>query len=152
MPKNNKKQINQKPEPVATQSSISSSLNRLFKKVTSIRPSTLIVSIIIIGYTVFLLGGGIFTVTRDGILPVTYYNDRFLFLFPSISDQFIADTVISVMLYLMGFAGLLSIYQSTKNVNKPRQAYMLMAIGISLTLLSYVFIESAIGIKVKGLM
>jgi hypothetical protein len=100
---------------------------------------------------VFLLGGGIYTITTKGIPTSWYYNNKFYFLSPfGISEQFIADTVISVMLYLMGFAGLLTIYQSTRNASKPRQAYMLMAVGISLVLLSYIFLESAISIKQTG--
>jgi hypothetical protein len=44
----------------------------------------------------------------------------------------------------MGFAGLLAIYQSAKNATKPRQAYMLLVIGVTFVLLSYLFLETAI--------
>ena len=32
---------------------------------------------------------------------------------------------------LLGFVGLLAIYQSTKSAYKPRQAYMLLVIGVT---------------------
>jgi len=150
MSKKNKKQPQQKPTPTATQSSMSFSLNKWFKKIVTTYPTALIILVIIIGYAVFLFGGGLFTVANK-VPPSMYYENKFYFLYPSISDQFIADTAISVMLYLMGFAGLLTIYRSTKSANKPRQAYMLLIAGISLVLLSYIFLESAISIKIAGM-
>jgi hypothetical protein len=149
--KNKKQKIKQKPAPTTTtQSSLSFSLSKWFKKVVTTQPFALILTVVFIGAALFLLGGGIYTVTTEGILPSWYNsnNNKFYFLYPgSISDQFISETVISVMLYTIGFAGLLTVYQSLKSASKPRQAYMLMAVGISLILLSYVFLESAINMK-----
>ncbi len=51
------------------------------------------------------------------------------------------------MLYGIGFAGLLAVYQSTKYAYKPRQAYMMLVIGVTLLLLAYIFLEDAIQIK-----
>jgi hypothetical protein len=146
--KNKKQQIKQKPAPTTTQTSLSFSLSKWFKKVVTTQPFALIITVIIIGVTIFLLGGGLYTITTEGILPSWYDGSKFYFLWPgSMSDQFIAETVITAMLYIMGFAGFLSVYQSTKNANKPRQAYILMAVGISLILLSYICLESAVSIK-----
>jgi hypothetical protein len=147
--KNKKQKIKQKPAPTTTtQSSLSFSLSKWFKKVVTTQPFALILTVVFIGAALFLLGGGIYTVTTEGILPSWYDGNKFHFLYPnSVSDQFISETVISVMLYTIGFAGLLTVYQSLKSASKPRQAYMLMAVGISLILLSYVFLESAINIK-----
>ncbi|MDR2719661.1 MAG: OST3/OST6 family protein [Nitrososphaerota archaeon] len=150
MSKKNKKQVKQKPAPVATQSSVPFSLKKLFEKISTIQPSTLVITAIVIGYVLFLFGAGLFALTSEELMPSMYYNNRFYFLYPGLGDQFIADTIISVMLYLMGFAGLLTVYQSTKSASKPRQAYMLLLVGISLILLSYIFLESAISIKQQG--
>jgi hypothetical protein len=100
----------------------------------------------VIASAVFLFGGGLYTVTIQP-LPSAYVNGRFYFLYPDISYQFISDTVISTMLYAMGFVGILAIYQSTKYAYKPRQAYMMLVIGIALVFLSYLFFEDAINIK-----
>jgi hypothetical protein len=148
--KNKKQQIKQKPAPTTpAQSSLSFSLSKWFKSVTT-HPSALIIIVIFIGFAVFLLAGVIYTVTTEGILTSYYDGSKFYFLYPNLSEQFIADTVISAILYLMGFAGLLSIIQSVRSANKPRQAYMLMVIGISLIVLSYICLESAINIKQQG--
>ncbi len=138
-----------KPAPVSSQSSLSFSLSKMYRRISSTHPSTWVITAIFIGYAVFLLGGGLFTITAQNILP-SWFNSQtgqFYFLYPDISNQFISDTVISVMLYLMGFIGLLAIYQSTKSAYKPRQAYMLLIIGVSLLLLSYIFLEGAIKFK-----
>jgi hypothetical protein len=150
MSKKDRKQIpQQKPAPKSTQSSRSFSLSKWFNKIVSTYPTALIVTVIIIGYAVFLLGGGLFSVANR-VPPAGYNDGTFYFLYPGIGDQFIADTVISVMLYLIGFVGLLTVYQSTKNVNKPRQAYMLLIVGASLILLAFIFLEGAINIKIAG--
>jgi hypothetical protein len=149
--KNKKQQMKQKPAPATpAQSSLSFSLTKWFKTSVITHPSALIITTIFIGFAVLLLGGGIYAMTTEGMLTTWYDGSKFYFLYPSISEQFLADTVISVILYSMGFVGLLSIIQSARNASKPRQAYMLMAIGISLILLSYILLESAINIKLQG--
>jgi hypothetical protein len=118
----------------------------LFNRISTTKPSTFIVTAIIISYAVFLFGGGLLTLISHP-LPSAYYSGKFYFLYPDIGTQFISDTVISIMLYVIGFAGLLAIYQSTKYAYKPRQAYMMLVIGVALLLLAYIFLEDAIDIK-----
>jgi hypothetical protein len=126
--------------------SMSFSLSRWFRKISTAQPSTFIVSIIVIASAVFLFGGGLYTVIIQP-LPSAYVSGRFYFIYPDISYQFISDTVISTMLYAMGFIGIIAIYQSTKYAYKPRQAYMMLVIGVTLLFLAYVFLEDAINIK-----
>ena len=130
-------------------SSISFSLSRWFSKISTTKPSSLVVSIVVIAYAIFLFGGGLYTIISSP-LPAFYTGRGFIFLYPELGRQFIADTVISVMLYAIGFAGLLAIYQSTKYAYKPRQAYMMLVIGVALLLLAYIFLEEAILIKLGG--
>jgi len=125
---------------------MSFSLSRLFRKISTAQPSTLMLSIIVLASAVFLFGGGLYTIIIQP-LPSAYVNNRFYFLYPDISYQFISDTVISTMLYAIGFIGLLAIYQSTKYAYKPRQAYMMLVIGVALLFLAYAFLEGAISIK-----
>ena len=130
-------------------SSMSFSLSRWFSRLLTTKPSSLIISIAVIAYAIFLFGGGLYTIISSP-LPAFYTGRGFIFLYPELGRQFIADTVISVMLYAMGFAGLLAIYQSTKYAYKPRQAYMMLVIGVTLLLLAYIFLEDAILIKLGG--
>ena len=100
-------------------SSLSFSLSRWFRRVSTTTPSALALTIAGIVYSVFLLGGGLYTlITRPA--PSAYVNGVFYFLYPSISSQFISDTIIAAILYGFGFIGLFVIYQSTKSAYNPQ--------------------------------
>ncbi len=130
-------------------SSVSFSLSRWFSRISITTPSVLVITIIGILYCIFLFGGGLFTlITRPA--PSAYVNGVFYFLYPSISSQFISDTIIAAILYGFGFIGLFVIYQSTKSAYNPRQAYMMLIIGVAFLLLSYIFLEGAISFKTSG--
>jgi hypothetical protein len=127
-------------------SSTSFSLSRFYSRISSAQPSSFVISIIVISCAIFLFAGGIYTLTSSP-LPAYYTGQGFIFLYPELGNQFISDTVIAVMLYAIGFVGLLAVYQSTKYAFKPRQAYMMMVIGVALLLIAYIFLEDAILIK-----
>ena len=127
-------------------SSMSFSLSRWFRRISTAKPSAFIISVIVISYAVFLFGGGLYTIITQP-LPSAYYSGKFYFLYPELGSQFISDTVISVTLYAIGFIGLLAVYQSTKYAYKPRQAYMMLVVGVAILLLAYIFLEDAIQIK-----
>jgi hypothetical protein len=98
---------------------------------------------------VFLFAGGLYTlITKPP--PAYLGSSSIIFLYPSVSGQFISDTIIAVILYLFGFLGLFAIYQSTKSAYKPRQAYMLLIVGVTFLLLAYFFLEGAIAFKTSG--
>jgi hypothetical protein len=127
-------------------SNMSFSLSRWFRKISTNAPTAFLVTAVGISYAIFLFGGGLYTLINHPS-PSAYVNNQFYFLYPDISSQFISDTLISVTLYVLGFVGLLSIYQSSKSAYKPRQAYMLLVVGVALLLLSFVFLEGSIAFK-----
>jgi hypothetical protein len=131
-------------------SSMSFSLSRWFRKISTAKPSAFVISIIVIASALFFFGGGLFTIIEKP-LPSAYVNGRFYFLYPNLSGQFISDTVIAALLYAIGFIGILAIYQSTKYAYKPRQAYMMLVIGVALLFLAYIFLEGSIDIKLGKL-
>ena len=132
-------------------SNMSFSLSRWFSRLSTNAPILAVVTIVGLAYAIFIFGGGLYTLIN---LPqVSYYNSQtgvFYFLYPDISNQFVADTVIAVLLYALGFVGMLTIYQSSKSAYKPRQAYMMLIVGVTLLLISYAFFEGAINFKQTG--
>ena len=130
-------------------SNLSFSLNKLYRAVTNSRPSNLIIPVAAIAFAVFLFGGGLYDIIVQP-LPAVYYGGRFLFLYPQLSEQFLGDSIIAMTVYTLGILGLLSVYQSTKYVYKPRQAYMMMIVGVVLLLLAYIFLQASIQIKISG--
>lgn len=130
-------------------SSISYSFAKFYRKVSKTKPSTFVISIIAIAFAVFLFGGGLYSIIMKP-LPAIYYGGRFLFLYPQLSEQFITDSIVATILYSLGIIGLIAIYQSTKYAYKPRQAYMMFMIGVTLLLLAYIYLEVTIQMKVSG--
>ena len=127
-------------------SSMSYSLNGLYRKISTMKPSTLILSIITIAIAIFLFGGGLYNLTVKPYSAV-YSQGRFVLVNPYLSEQFIADSVAAMILFSLGTVGLIVIYQSTKYAYKPRQAYMMFVVGTVLLLLAYIFLEVEIKIK-----
>ncbi len=121
----------------------------MYRRLSTIHPSTVVIAAVFVACAIFIFSGGVWTVI-NAPPPAVYYNSEFYFLYPSLTSQFISDTVISAVLYLLGFVGLLAIYQSTKNAYNPRQAYMLLAIGISLLVVAYIALEGSIAFKISG--
>ena len=124
-------------------SSMSYSMNKLYRRVSTTKPSTLILSIIAIAIAIFLFGGGLYDLTVKPY-PAVYSGGRFILVDPRLSEQFITDSIVATILYSLGVFGLLVIYQSTKYAYKPRQAYMMFIVGAVLLLLAYIFLEAAI--------
>lgn len=127
-------------------SSLSYSMNRFYRRMSTAKPSTLIISIICIAIAIFLLGGGLYSVIVKP-LPAIYYGGRFYFLYPELGAQFISDSIVATVLYSFGIVGLIVMYQSTKYAYKPRQAYMMFLVGVFLLFLAYIFLEVTIRIK-----
>ena len=129
--------------------SLSYSMNRFYRKISTAKPSTLIISIICIAFAIFLFGGGLYNIIMKP-LPAVYYGGRFYFLYPELGAQFITDSIVATVLYSLGIFGLIVMYQSTKYAYKPRQAYMMFLVGIFLLFLAYIFLEVTIRIKLSG--
>jgi len=128
---------------------VSFSLSRWFRRISTTTPSTLVLTIVGIGYSVFLLAGGLYTLIQKPV-PAYVSSSAIIFIYPGISGQFVSDTIIACILYAFGFAGLFVIYQSTKSAYKPRQAYMLLIIGVTFLVISYLLLEGSISYKTSG--
>jgi len=132
-----------------TVSSTSYSINKLYRRLSTTKPSTLILAIIAISFAIFLFGGGLYDIIMKP-LPAVYYGGRFLLVYPSLSEQFVADSLISMILFSFGVIGLVTLYQSTKYAYKPRQAYLMLIVGVVLIMIAYIFLEVIIQTKLGG--
>jgi hypothetical protein len=130
-------------------SSLTFSVNKLYRRISTLRLSSLIIAVIAVAAAIFLFGGGLYDVIVQP-LPSFYSGGSFLFLYPSLEDQFLSDSIIAITLYAIGAIGLVIVYQSTKYAYKPRQAYMMFLIGVVLVFMAYVFLETTISLKLSG--
>jgi hypothetical protein len=130
-------------------SSLSFSVNRLYRTITNAKPSNLLIPALAIAFAVFLFAGGVYDLIQRPQAAV-FYNNAFLFLNPYLTEQFISDSILAAIIYSMGVIGLIAVYQSTRYVYKPRQAYMMFIIGFALAFMAYIFLELAIKVKLSG--
>jgi hypothetical protein len=130
-------------------SSLPFTMNKFYRRISNIRPSAMTLSILAMAFAVFLFGGGLYDIIMKPD-PAVYYGGRFIFLYPDLSRQFLADSIEAMMLFTLGAVGLVAVYQSTKYAYKPRQAYMLFLVGVVLLFLTYILLEVTVQLKISG--
>jgi hypothetical protein len=123
--------------------SLSYSLQKLYTKISTVKPSPFALAVIAMAVAVFLYGGGLHLIIVKP-LPAVYYGGRFLFVYPQLSEQWVSDSLIAMILFSMGVAGAMFIYQSTKYAYKPRQAYLTFMIGAILLMVAYISLEAVL--------
>ncbi|MEM2319434.1 MAG: hypothetical protein QXW82_02415 [Candidatus Bathyarchaeia archaeon] len=126
-----------------TISSISYSFQKFYRRISTTKPSTFFLAAAAVALAVFLFGGGLYSLAV-GPPPAAYAYGRFYFVYPSLSYQFWSDSIISMILYSLGIIGAIFVYESTKQAYKPRQAYMMLLVGLSLLIVAYISIEAVI--------
>jgi len=120
---------------------------KTYRKLTTAKPSIFIIAIIIVASSIFLLGGGVFDILEKPLIVIPI-GSRVLFFYPySINQQTILDSLIVMVLYSLGATGLLLMYQSTKYAYKPRQAWMILLVGVIFLLIAYIYVETIIYLK-----
>jgi len=131
-------------------SSLSFTMNKLYRTITNAKPTNFLLPTLAIAFAVFFFAGGLYDLIQRPATAI-FYNNKFLFLNPYLSQQFVSDSIVAAIIYSLGLIGLIAMYQSTKYVYKPRQAYMMLIVGLTLILMAYIFLEATIQIKLRGL-
>ena len=132
------------------------SLNNLAFRVSFIRlapgssrPLLPIAEFIIVGFTVFVLSGGLFVLTQggQGLLNVA---SGYSFVYPGdINNQTTQEAVFTTLIYGMGILGLYMMFMSTRYAYRPKRAYGYLAFGMIMAVIFiislYVLIYAKIG-------
>ncbi|MEA2090067.1 MAG: hypothetical protein U9O89_04840 [Thermoproteota archaeon] len=123
-------------------SSLSYYAQKIYWKLMTARPSPFVVSAVLIAFSVFLLGGGIYDILEKPLVAIVLSGGRPLFYMPgSLNQQLIAESIYIMILYTVGIMGFLFAYRSTKYVYKPRQAFMLLMLGCIFIIIAYIATE-----------
>jgi hypothetical protein len=129
-------------------SSVKRYLEKAYWRITTYKPSTFTIVLIAIAAAIFLFGGGVYDVLEQSQIPIAIFTESggtgsfiFLYPYPSLNDQFIAESAFIMILYAFGFMGLYVTYQSTKYAYNPRQAYVMLIAGLTFILLAYALLE-----------
>ncbi len=126
------------------------SLNNLAFKMSFIRlaPGTShafypLASFLILGFTIFVLAGGLFILVGAGAGAGGLVNRQqgLQFVYPGdVNNQTPQEGVFAVLIYSLGVVGLYTLFLSTRNAYRPNRAYSMLALGVVMT---FVFIAAA---------
>jgi len=123
-------------------------LRKSYWKLATAKPSIFIIGIIVVAFSIFLLGGGVYDFLEKPLLAIPISSTRILFFYPySVHEQSVLESFYVMMSYALGVAGVLVMYQSTKYAYKPRQAFIMLLCGAVLLILAYFYIENLIFTK-----
>lgn len=121
--------------------SLSHFVQRAYWKIVTIKPSILLIAVAVTAVSIFFLGGGVYDLLEQPAFAV-FIQGRIYPIYPySLGEQFLGESMLVMILYGLGTAGLLVTYQSTKYAYRPRQAFMLLLMGVLLIVISWILVE-----------
>jgi len=117
---------------------------KTYQKITTAKPSFFLVAAVVTGFSIFLLGGGVYDILEKPLLGIPV-GTRILFFYPgTLSEQTVLDSMFAMTSYFFGVLGILLMYQSTKYAYRPRQAFMLLLMGAVFFLMAYFLMENLV--------
>ena len=117
----------------------------------SMRPLIGIANIAILAFAVFVLAGGVYVIIEKplAILPQAT-TGGWTFVYPgTVQEQSMNEAVVSAIIYLLGLGGLYMILRSTRLAYRPRQAYLLLILGLTITLFAIFYAGSLLSTKIS---
>jgi hypothetical protein len=131
-------------------SGIGRRLTRLnIPRVGLFKPSTMLLTGIIIAVSIFILGGGVFDLLEHPLALLPTSSGNWLFIYPGLYSQTLNESVFSMFLLTLGIAGTFICYRSTRYAFKPRQATILLLLGTVLIVISILGFEYTLYLKLN---
>ena len=101
----------------------------------SSRPLLPIAEFVIVGFTIFVLAGGLFVLTQGG-QGLLNRSSGLTFVYPNdINNQTTEEAVFATLVYVLGFIGIYMMFMSTRYAYRPKRAYGFLAFGMMLALI-----------------
>jgi hypothetical protein len=125
-------------------SSFAFSLQKTYERIITAKPSLFLVGVSAVAVAFFLLSGGIYDVLIKPIVAYFASGGQMLVFYPSLTEQFLLESIIIMVFYSMGFAGFLIAYRSTKYAYNPRHAYRFLLVGCVLLIIGLLLIENGL--------
>jgi hypothetical protein len=125
-------------------SSLAFWLQKTYERIITAKPSLFLVGVSAVALAFFLLSGGIYDVLIKPIVAYFASGGQMLVFYPSLSEQFLLESIMVIIFYAIGFAGFLIAYRSTKYAYNPRQAYRFLLVGCVLLIIAIVLTENGL--------
>jgi predicted MFS family arabinose efflux permease len=102
-------------------------------------------------FSIFILGGGIYNIMEKPLAITPGAGQSWTFYVPyDINKQTLNESIIAMLLFVMGVAGYLVYYLSTRYVYSPRRAWILALIGMSMLIIAFVGSQHSLNLKVPS--
>lgn len=114
----------------------------------AMRPSTTLLVVAIIVFAIFILAGGIFDILEKP-LALMPKGSGWTFVYKgTIHIQTLNESILAGLLYFLGVLGLYLLLRSTRLVYNPRQAYLMLILGLMVTLIAVFYCTSFLSSKI----
>ncbi|MBS7644798.1 MAG: hypothetical protein QXR65_01510 [Candidatus Bathyarchaeia archaeon] len=91
-------------------------------------------------FTIFLAAGGLYDLVENPLSLLPQSGGGWTFIYTgSINLQTVSESVVAGISYVLGIAGFYLIYRSTRLLYKPRQAYILVLMGLIMTIIALAY-------------
>jgi len=117
----------------------------------SIRPWLTGLTVVTLGFSIFILSGGVFDLLEKPVALIPRGRSGWTFLYPgNIHFQTSLESILSGVLYLLGIGGLYLLLRSTRFAYRPRRAYSAFLVGMVLIVSSILYAQAILQQKVGG--
>jgi hypothetical protein len=126
-------------------STFSYRLQKFYEGIITSKPSLFVIGVLAVAFAFFLLGGGVYDMMVENVAVAYFTASGALYVFyPSLSEQFLLESMLIMIFGAIGFVGFITAYRSTKYAYNPRQAYQLLLVGCVLLTIAYILIENGL--------
>ena len=96
---------------------------------TTIKPSTSLITVLFIALSIFILGGGLYVILEE---PMAFLPSatRPIFYYPGIAEQTASESFSIIFFISMGVSGGFLVIWSTRFAYRPREATIMLLVGI----------------------
>jgi hypothetical protein len=113
-------------------------------------PSTTLIVVAIMAFVVFILVGGIYDILEKPLAILPKATSGWTFIYTgSINQQTINESLVSGLLYVLGIVGLYMLLRSTRMAYRPRQAYILLILGVVVLLIVVYYTSTLLQDKIS---
>lgn len=114
-------------------------------------PSSSLIIGVLLAFSIFVLGGGIYNIMEHPLAITPGPGRSWTFYVPyDINRQTLNESLLGMLLFLMGMTGYFVYYLSTRYVYSPRKAWIFALIGISVLVIAFVGSQHSLNLKVPG--
>ena len=118
-------------------------LRKNINKLINYRPPPYLIAALLMFAAIILFSGVVYDLSTSVRSVIPYYRG-FLLLYPSLHEQTLSESIAIMIIYALGAAGLLLIYQSIRYRRNPNQASLLIRLGTALLIVAFITLEAVL--------